>query len=245
MFDIIYQTNIELIQNIQVSVDQEKMPRKIVKKVGDGITARTIKGDGLDFKSSVDSEALIKAIETMLGDANSKWRGRAGWVDEIRAHSAELEALAPKYEDSPLEYGEYFAERKTEAWYVREMSRSIDQIETYIAKKDVWAAVDSAMQLGGYVTEWSFKSRWEATALYGDEQMGARRRGGESHLKNRPELVSAFVSDLLNGKKPNGARSKTEAVAMAAEHFAVSVSTIYSYLKRSKESAPDTSDKSE
>lgn len=218
--------------------------KKIFETSGDGITERKITKNAYGFESFDDNEALKDELETMLDKMKQPWRGKIDWVEKIRFRALELAALAPDWDENPEFYNEYFAARRTEAWYFCEMARLTKQIELEIKSGLGWDAVSSAMQLGELATEWRFKNDWEPAALFGDEQMGARKRGGESHRKYPPELIASFIENLLDPANGGGARSKSEAVSVAAKNFGISSSSVYRMLKLTKDSTHDASDKS-
>ncbi len=212
---------------------------------GEGITQRTIHKKKYRLESLEENEKLATELSEAIEKVKQPWRGKQYWVEKIRRRAAELEEKAPKWEDDPNGHNEYFAARDKEAWYFREMARLTRQIEREVQDCRAWDAVSSALQLGELITELRFKNDWEPAAIFGDEQMGKLKSGGESRVKHQPELVADFVKNLLDPNNTAGARNKTEAVSVAAEHFKIGKSTVYEKLRKVKESAPDASDRSE
>jgi len=176
------------------------LPKIISEKQGVGITARTTTKKSYKPKSSEENAKLVIELDAIQERVKQPWRGEIDWVETIRKRAEEFRLAAPKWDDDPEAHNEYFAARKTTAWYFKEMARLTHQIETEIKSHLGWNAVSSAMQLGELTTELRFKIDWEPAALFGDEQMGARKSGGEKNRKYQPEVIARFVDDLVNSE---------------------------------------------
>jgi len=146
--------------------------------------------------------------------------------------------------EDPDAYKEYYKPYSADAWFVQRATGKAIQVESAIAQGKTWEVAVAAMELGSLLRELDLGAKWGPAALFGDEQMGKLKSGGESRIKYQPELVAAFVKNLLDPKNAEGARNKVEAVSMAADHFKISISTVYDKLKKVKESTPDASDRS-
>jgi hypothetical protein len=125
------------------------------KKVGDGITARTIRlKDVEDF--SLDEWADLKSTLVSLPEVyQSAWGPNAPLIANIREWLVEVRSKAPEPSDHRA-LAEYFAYRETEAWFVLTIAKFARHIERCVEQKKSWEAVSFALDLGMLVAELAY-----------------------------------------------------------------------------------------
>lgn len=218
---------------------------KILKKTqGEGITRRDSSSPQYDMRNPHDVEQIKQIFENMERNFKLPWMGKSHWIDQVRAEDQEWQANAPDEDIEHEAYEAYYKPYSTEAWYIRCVVTQINVVESAVENDRPWEAVNAAMNIGAMLKEMDLKFKWEPAALFGDEQMGKLRQGGQSRRKYQPEVIAQFVNNLLDDKKAKRAMNKSAAVSLAAEHFSIAKSTVYNNLKVVKESTPTASDKS-
>jgi hypothetical protein len=199
------------------------------KKVGDGITARTIRlKDVEDF--SLDEWADLKSTLVSLPEVyQSAWGPNAPLIANIREWLVEVRSKAPEPSDHRA-LAEYFAYRETEAWFVLTIAKFARHIERCVEQKKSWEAVSFALDLGMLVAELAYKHDIERAALRGASLLETQGQSAKARRKQPAEERIAFVEQ----KKAMG-KSVRQAFSIAAKHFGVSAATIKKdyYNKRS------------
>lgn len=199
------------------------------KMVGDGITARTIRLKDVEDFSPQDWADFKLTLVAMPKVFESPWGTNALLIAKMRERLTDITSNAPEPNDHRA-LAEYFAYRKTEAWFVLTITKYAKHIERCVAQNRAWEAVSFGIDLGGLVTELAYKHDLERAALVGAGMLDVQGASAKARRMQSAEERIAYVEQ----RKATG-KSLRQIFQLAAKHFGVSAAAIKKdyYKKRS------------
>lgn len=154
--------------------------------IGSGISSETrflATSDSLSDDDIANVYANMRAQPDVL---NQVWGTKANLVVALRRRYEVLKDQAPPIE-ATKERSEFFADRKTEAGYLRVAIWHIESVERRIREGRIWEAVSLSYDLGELITELAIKMDWEKAALEGRALIEGRKQASRQNRRHQPD----------------------------------------------------------
>ena len=163
----------------------------------------------LNSSTTAEMEAFFEEVNAAL---SRPWRWQADVIASTRSAFAEMEEIAPDIHEDLSAWNEFYRERVTEAWYLKELVTLARSVEVAVEKGEMWGAVEDAMRMGDLYAEvrLKFGTDWERAALSGRKSIDGSSNGGAKRAaayKNHHDSIRADYAERLS-RTGDGQRAK-------------------------------------
>ena len=167
--------------------------------VGRGLSQRVVDRFHVNDASEVERREFRENLKAVF---SRPWRSYAEVVVRIKSEWSEVRRKLPdintmrEWSDAErVKWNDYFRERESREWYIREAARRVKEIEQAETADNFWMAVEAAIRLGDLISELElkFETDWEGDAIRGRKIVD----GAASTRMADDGVRKAYVDEIL------------------------------------------------